>query len=159
PPKVTAATFPLTHLWFLYWLLMLYAGALILRGLVSLVDRQGMLRMGLVDPLVRGIVKADLTPIVFGAPLCLTLILKPDWLSWFGVPGAENGIIPNLGGVVAYSTAFGFGWLLNRQIDLVRVWEARWQRNLVIAVALTTIALWMAGTQASFAVAPQDGKK
>ncbi len=158
PPTINGHTFPLTHLWFLYWLLMFYVGALILRGLVSLVDRRGLVRSGLIDPLVRGIVKADLTPIVFGAPLCLTLILKPDWLSWFGVPAAENGVIPNLGALVAYSTAFGFGWLLNRQIDLVRVWEGRWQRNLVIAVALTGVALWLAGTQASFAVAPHNGK-
>ena len=51
-PK-TPGAFPLTHLWFLYQLLWLYAGTLLLRGAVARLDRGQGLR-GLVD---RGLVQ------------------------------------------------------------------------------------------------------
>ena len=47
PPPITVETFPLTHLWFLYLLLIFYAGALLLRGLVVMIDRKGGMRAGL----------------------------------------------------------------------------------------------------------------
>jgi hypothetical protein len=40
-PTLTVGTFPLTHLWFLYLLLWLYAGGLMLRALVVSVERSG----------------------------------------------------------------------------------------------------------------------
>ncbi|MER7007237.1 acyltransferase family protein [Dactylosporangium sp. NPDC000555] len=159
PAAMTLRTFPLTHLWFLYYLLLLYVGALALRGIAAVVDRTGAGRARIVDPLVRGIVRADLTPLVLGAPLCLTLILKSGWALWFGVPAAENGLLPNAGALVAYATAFGFGWLLQRQSDLLRLWERRWRRYLVAAVVLTGAALWLAGTAASFDTARSQGAK
>ncbi|WP_204310754.1 hypothetical protein, partial [Escherichia coli] len=39
PPAITPDTFPLTHLWFLYLLILFYAAALALHGLAMLVDR------------------------------------------------------------------------------------------------------------------------
>jgi peptidoglycan/LPS O-acetylase OafA/YrhL len=159
PPPITADTFPLTHLWFLYWLLVLYVVALVVRGLVTLIDRDGRLRERFVDPLVKGIVDKDLTPIVFGAPLCLAFFLKSDWLSWSGVPAAENGVIPNSAAFVAYGTAFGVGWLLQRQVEVIAVWERRCMRNLAIAVVLTGVALWMAGTYPMTTPAPFDGER
>ncbi len=38
---MNAQTFPLTHLWFLYTLILFYVAALTLRGLVVLIDRSG----------------------------------------------------------------------------------------------------------------------
>ena len=142
---MTLHTFPLTHLWFLYWLLVLYVLALAVRAVVNLLDPDGARRSGLVDPIVRTVVARDLTPLVVGAPLCVAFLLKQDWLLWYGVPPAENGLIPNPVGLVAYGCAFGFGWLLNRQVEVIRVWERRYRRNLVAAVVLTGIALAMVG--------------
>lgn len=159
PPPVNAHTFPLTHLWFLYWLLLFYAGALLLRWIASLVDRDGAVRSKVVDRAVKAVVRAELTPIVFGGPLCLALILKPDWLMWFGVPAAENGVIPNTAALIAYAAAFGFGWLLQRQVDVLRVWEQRYVRNLVVAVVLTGVAMWLAGPSPVQTPAAQDGKR
>ncbi|WP_431915948.1 acyltransferase family protein [Micromonospora wenchangensis] len=142
---MTPSTFPLTHLWFLYWLLVLYVLALAVRAVVNLLDADGTRRSRLVDPIVRTVVARDLTPLVVGAPLCVAFLLKQDWLLWYGVPPAENGLIPNPVALVAYGCAFGFGWLLQRQVDVIRVWERRYPRNLVAAVVLTGVALAMVG--------------
>ncbi|MDI1461457.1 acyltransferase family protein [Catellatospora sp. KI3] len=154
PPPFTPFNFPLTHLWFLYYLLVFYVFALIVRGVLHLVDRQGGLRARVLDPIVRGLVRTDLAPIVLGAPLVLTLVLSSDWKAWFGVPAAENGVIPNIGALLAYTIAFGFGWVLQRQPDLLQVWAGRYVRNLVLAVLLTGYALYQIGTQADPALSP-----
>ena len=58
PPAMPqqAGAFPLTHLWFLYQLLWLYAGMLLVRGAVAQLDRNGTLR-GWVDCVVTGAIR------------------------------------------------------------------------------------------------------
>src|SRR5690606_24954845 len=41
PPPLTADTFPWLHMWFLYALLIFYAAALLLRGVFSVIGRNG----------------------------------------------------------------------------------------------------------------------
>jgi peptidoglycan/LPS O-acetylase OafA/YrhL len=159
PPPMSAQTFPLTHLWFLYVLLIFYAAALLLRGLFAIVDRKGAVRVGVVDRVVKAIVTSGLTPIVFGAPLAAALWFKPDWMMWFGVPTPDIGFVPNTPALVAFGAAFGLGWLLERQMDLLRVWERRCLLNLAFAVIVTAVCLWFAGPTPVLAPAPQDWKK
>jgi peptidoglycan/LPS O-acetylase OafA/YrhL len=153
---MTPRTFPLTHLWFLYWLLMLYVGTLGLRGLVRMVDRTGVAQARFVDPLVRRVVTSGMTPVVLGAPLCVAFFSTRGWLMWYGVPAAENGLIPTVAGLVAYWTAFGFGWHLQRQPELFRVWQRHCFRNLAFAVALTGVCLWRVGVIPAQTPGPQD---
>ncbi|HVZ99434.1 MAG TPA: acyltransferase family protein [Caulobacterales bacterium] len=143
-PPLTAQNFPLTHLWFLYVLCIFYAAALALRGLIVAIDRKGALRGDVVDPVVRFVVKAQLTPLL-AAPAGIALWLKPDWLMWFGVPTPDTGIYPNLAALLAFGAAFGFGWLLHRQTDLLRVWEKSWLLNLGSAIILTIACLALVG--------------
>ncbi|MBI1757953.1 MAG: acyltransferase family protein [Actinobacteria bacterium] len=158
-PPVSAQTFPLTHLWFLYMLLIFYVAAVGLRAFVVLFDHSGAFRARLVDPLVRTIVTSGLTPIVLGAPLCLALFFKADWLMWFGVPPAENGLIPNTPALIGYGTAFGFGWLLQRQSDLLRVWERRYLLNLTVALTLTVVCVTLVGLSPVLVPAPEDWRR
>jgi glucans biosynthesis protein C len=159
PPPMTAQTFPLTHLWFLYVLVILYAGALLLRGLVMAVDRKGAFRSGVVDKVITFLVKTPIAPFVLAAPLFAALALKPDWMMWFGVPTPDTGLVPNTPAMIAFGTAFGFGWLLNRQIDLLRVWERNWLLNLGFALILTVTCLVIAGPAPIITPAAQDWKK
>lgn len=137
-------TFPLTHLWFLYVLLGLYAAGLLVRAVVVTLDRRGWLRTGL-DRLLRTLVTTLLAPLVLAAPTALALYLRPDWLAFFGVPTPDRGLVPNVPALAAYGTAFGFGWLLHRQPDLLRVWQRHWRAYLVAAVGLTAAYLWTTG--------------
>ncbi|HYD71999.1 MAG TPA: acyltransferase family protein, partial [Candidatus Binatia bacterium] len=142
PPSPTAETFPLTHLWFLYVLLFFYAGALALSGIVRLVDRSGALRARLLDPLVRAIA-GPAAPVLLAMPVATALYFTPNWYMWFGIPTPDHGLIPNASALVIYGSAFGFGWLLNRQPDILKRWSSVWLAYTVAAIAASAACLAM----------------
>lgn len=145
PPPMTLETFPLTHLWFLYMLLWLYAGALIVRGLFGLIDRKGTIRAKLADPAMQAITATPLSAVVLAVPLAAILASTPSWHAWGGIPTPDKGLVPNMAALVGFGTAFGFGWLLHRQQALLGN-LARWfPVHLIAAVALTIACLWLLG--------------
>ncbi|MGD2133505.1 MAG: acyltransferase family protein [Maricaulaceae bacterium] len=139
-PPLTLRTFPLFHTWFLYMLLWLYAGALILRGAVAAIDQRGRLRAG-GDRVVGMLVRSHLAPIVLGAPLAAVFFFRDSWVNWLGVHTPDYGLVPNLQAFVAFGTAFGFGWVLHRRIDLLNVWRRWWPLHLGLAIGLTIVCL------------------
>jgi len=137
--------FPLIHLWFLYYLCLFCGLALALRAVVvATVYRDGALRAR-VDALVRAMMSSRLAPLAFGAPLCLVLVADPTWAPWFGIQTPDHGLMPQLPAMVGFGTAFGLGWLLHRQVDLLALWRARWMSNLVLAILLSATCLVIAG--------------
>jgi peptidoglycan/LPS O-acetylase OafA/YrhL len=133
PPVLPA--FPLTHLWFLYVLLELYAATLVLRFGVAWLDKGGRIRAG-VDRLIGWVMRSWLAPVILAVPIGIVFSLDPTWLGWFGVRTPDQSLVTNLQAAVGFGTAFGFGWLLHRQIDLIRILERRWLLNLVLAIGL-----------------------
>ena len=136
--------FPLTHLWFLYVLLELYAAALLLRLMTVRLDGSGRIRAG-IDRLVALVMRNPLAPAILAVPIGIAFAADPKWLMWFGVRTPDQSLLTNLQAVVGFGTAFGFGWLLHRQIDLIRILEQRWLLNLVVATALIAASLALAG--------------
>ena len=158
-PPMTLQTFPLTHLWFLYVLVIFYAVALLLRGVVVAIDRKGSMRSGLVDPIVRFLASSPIGLAILAAPLAVTFVLMPQWYSWFGIQTPDFGLIPNNMALVAYGTVFGFGWLMQRQMDLLGVWKRNWWINLILAFVLTGGCLWLVGGAPAFVPAAGDWKE
>ena len=85
PPAGTDASavlpqgFPLTHLWFLYYLSIFYVLALALRAaFVTLVDRSGALRAR-IDKLVGFGLASYLGPLVLAAPIFAVLYTTAEW--------------------------------------------------------------------------------
>jgi peptidoglycan/LPS O-acetylase OafA/YrhL len=144
PPFPTFPRFPLTHLWFLYVLLEFYAAILILRGGVALMDRSGGIRAG-VDRLVRLVMRGPLGAIVMAAPLGAALAADPKWLMWFGIPTPDKSFVSNPTALIGFGCAFGFGWLLHRQTELLRTLERDWALNLILAAGLIAASLAMVG--------------
>lgn len=143
PPPMTAANFPLTHLWFLYVLAMFYAGALALRALLDFADRGGR-----VINLVDAGVKLAMSPggvFALAIPAAIALATTARWTMWFGIPTPDTGLLPNLTAMVSYGFAFGAGWLLQRQPPLLsRIASASWL-NLGMAVATSAACLSIVG--------------
>jgi glucan biosynthesis protein C len=146
PPPMPHAplAFPLTHLWFLYVLLLLYAATLLVRGVTARLDRSGRFRAG-VDRAVRAVVRSPAAPMLLALPATAALYSFGPWLEWFGIPTPDFSFIPNPPAAVQFMTAFGFGWLLNRQTGLLQTWRSRWPLNLALAVALTVACIAMIG--------------
>jgi peptidoglycan/LPS O-acetylase OafA/YrhL len=143
PPPLTLETFPLLHLWFLWVLLILYAGFLLLRAPFAVLDRGGALGR-LIDRIGGGLV-GPWTPALMAAPLALALWRTPDWIPFFGIPTPDKGFVPNPAALTAFATAFGFGVLLDRRRDLLGRIERLWPVFTVVALGAGAAALVLAG--------------
>jgi glucan biosynthesis protein C len=153
-PSQGGVPFPLTHLWFLYVLLWFYAGALVVRAITAAVDRKGRMAAAL-DAIVRQQVKNPLGPVLPALPFLGALWVTPFWMMYFGIPTPDSNLVPNLAAFAAYGTAFGFGWLLQRQSDLLQAIARRWWFNLTLAVGLTAACLLISGVQPILTPAPR----
>jgi glucans biosynthesis protein C len=137
--------FPLTHLWFLYVLLWLYSLAAVVHTMLERwVDAGGRLRSG-IDRVVGWLLHQAWSPWVLALPLAVTLAVTPGWIGWFGIPTPDYSLVPNLPATIAFATAFGLGWLVQRQTALLKVWTAQWATHLGLAIGLTGVCLWLAG--------------
>lgn len=143
-PPLTAATFPLTHLWFLYVLLIFYAVALLVKVLTDLMRIGGVLGKA-VDAVNGLLVRTDLVTGLLILPAAAALYLSPSWTMWFGVPTPDTGLTPNLPALAAYGTAFAFGWWLHRAPELIDRIARRWWVYGLSAVLGTYLCLNMAG--------------
>jgi len=155
PPPGHFPDFPLTHLWFLYVLLLLYAATLMVRSLVAAIDRSGRIRAA-AGHVIRVLVQNPLGFVVLAAPLAITFMLVPQWLEWSGIMTPDNSLVPNVQAAVGFSTAFGFGWLLHRQPGLLEVWRRRWPLNLALAVAFTVASYAITGLMPVLTPAPHN---
>ena len=143
PPAMTVGNFPLTHLWFLWVLLILYVAALILRAPFAIADRDG--RWGRFIDRITGALIGPWTPAVLAAPLAIALWLAPNWLPFFGIPTPDTGLVPNAAALTAFGSAFGLGFLLDRRRDLLVRIERLWPVFTVVALGVGTAAMVMVG--------------
>ena len=135
-PKFTPDDFPLTHLWFLYVLLLMYSVALLLRWVLQWLD--GSDRFGRFADRALGLLLRGWAPLLLALPLAIALVLTPKWSPWFGIPTPDQSLYPNLAAWVGYGLAFALGWGLQRQAAalLAAVERARWSYLLIAAAAL-----------------------
>src|SRR5882757_5148020 len=135
--------FPLTHLWFLYVLLEFYVDVLALRAGVVWLDQTGRIRDRL-DRLVGLVMRSRFAPAIMALPIGIALCLDPTWTGWLGVRTPDSSLVTNPQALIGFGTAFGFGWLLHRQIDLIKILERRWLLNLVLAIVLIAASFFLA---------------
>ncbi|MDP3803187.1 acyltransferase family protein [Brevundimonas sp.] len=143
PPPLTLETFPLTHLWFLWVLLILYAGMIILRAPFAMADRDG--GWGRLVDRITGALIGPWTPALMAAPLALAFWLAPNWTPFFGIPTPDTGLVPNATALTAFGTAFALGFLLDRRRDLLVRIERLWPVFTVVALGVGAAAMVMAG--------------
>ena len=143
PPALTLQNFPLTHLWFLWMLLILYAAALVLRAPFAMADRDG--TWGRFVDRITGALIGPWSPALMAAPLALAFWLAPNWLPFFGIPTPDTGLVPNPVALTAFGSAFGLGFLLDRRRDLLVRIERLWPVFTVVALGVGTAAMVMVG--------------
>lgn len=142
PPPLTAETFPLTHLWFLYLLLVFYVVMLVARLPLALLDRNGTLRQS-VSSLISKLLGSPLLVLLLSLPVAASLLMHEGWVEWFGVPTPDIGFVPNTPALVTYGLAFWLGWVLQRENHgLIRL-SKLYLPYLAVALALTVGALYI----------------
>jgi len=157
-PAPPPGAFPWTHLWFLYYLLVLYTIVLTVRAAWLAIDRGGWLRRA-TDASVRWLVHTGATAVVIALPVALALFFRREWVAWFGIPTPDHSVIPELASLVGYGTALSFGWLIHRQADLLNVWARQWTLHLAGALAGTAVCLSLAGIAPAFVPIATGGVK
>lgn len=140
---------PWMHLWFLYLLLVLYALTLLVRAAVVAVDRQGTL-VGWADRAFAATIASRLAPLVWAAPSAVVLYYTPWWQLWSGIPAPVMGLIPNFPALLAFGTAFAFGWFLHRQPVLLEKLQRDWVPYLVVAAISSVVAIALIGASSKF---------
>jgi glucan biosynthesis protein C len=146
--------FPLTHLWFLYVLLELYVAMLLLRSAIVRLDASGRLRTVL-DRLFAAIMRNPLAPLALAIPIGIAFILDQRWINVMGVRTPDQSLITNAQAWIGFGTAFAIGWLLHRQVDLLRLIERRWLPHLLLAIVLILISFVLSGVMLSVPGAPK----
>jgi len=139
-PKVPGA-FPLTHLWFLYVLMLIYAAVIAIRALLVRVDGEQQLR-NRVDRIVTNSIDMSYGIWLLGLPLAFALMALPFWFFWQGIPTPDQSLIPTLPAAFGFGTAFVFGWLVHRAPGALAAIEKRWLPNLVFAAIATGYMLY-----------------
>ena len=143
PPTYDWTNVPLTHLWFLYVLMVFYAATLILRLPFAVLDRNG--GWGRTVDRLTGVLTGPWTPILLAAPLAYALWLDPKWIAFFAMPTPDAGLVPNTAALVGFGLAFGFGFLLDRRRDLLDRIAAWWPLFLTLALGTGVAAYNLAG--------------
>ncbi|WP_349253822.1 acyltransferase family protein [Bradyrhizobium sp. CB2312] len=72
-----------------------------------------------------------------------------------GVRTPDQSLITNAQAWIGFGTAFAAGWLLHRQIDLLRLIERRWLAHLLLAIVLILISFVLSGVMLSAPGAPK----
>lgn len=145
PPPLTIETFPLTHLWFLYVLLIFYGAMILARAAISVLASTGALP-GFAGAVLRTFGKSPLLPVLLALPTAVVLAGYEPWYPYFGIPAPDYGLIPNSPSLVAYGTAFVFGWILHRQSGLIERVSRNWLLYLFTAIGMTAVCLTIVGT-------------
>ncbi len=127
-----------------YALLQFYAATLLLRSAIVRLDASGAVRASL-DRLVARIMRNPLAPVILAIPIGIAFSLDQKWIDIMGVRTPDQSLVTNLQALMGFGTAFGFGWLLHRQLDLLRIIERRWLWNLLLALGLILISFGLAG--------------
>jgi peptidoglycan/LPS O-acetylase OafA/YrhL len=126
--------FSLTHLWFLYYLLLIYGIAIALELLLRYVlDRRGGVRER-IGRLFRWQMTSRLNVVWLAIPLFVCHWWMADW---FGITTPSDSWRPYLPVLLAYCVFFFVGWLLHGQADLLRCFERGWGKKLVFGVLLS----------------------
>ena len=126
-----------SHLWFLYYLLLLYTAFLLIRNTVGfVVDRRGRLRARL-DQAVR---------LTLHSPWCVVILAMPTTAFLWGMnePGLDtpnDTLVPHVPVLLVYGSQFALGWFLHRQPDLLETFSRRWKVHLLLAVIVTAPVL------------------
>ena len=146
--------FPLTHLWFLYVLLELYVAMLLLRGAIVWLDASGTLG-AVLDRLFARIMRHPLAALALAIPIGIAFCLDPRWINVMGVRTPDQSLVTNAQAWIGFGTAFGVGWMLHRQVDLLRLLERRWLAHLLLALGLILVSYVLTGMMFSAPGAPK----
>jgi len=121
-----AGIFTGSHLWFLYYLLLITVMALAVRVLVRAHDGCRTKTVNWADAAVTWLANSPSCPIILAVPTAATLWFMQSW----GMDTPDKSLVPHLPALAIYGGFFVLGWMLGRQRELfaefARLTPERW---------------------------------
>ena len=121
-----AGIFAGSHLWFLYYLGMITALVLAVRGLLTTTGSRQAKMVRWADSAVAWLANSPVSLLILAVPTAATLWFMRFW----GMDTPDQGLQPNIPVLVIYGSFFVLGWMLSRQRELIsqfaRLTPQRW---------------------------------
>ena len=115
-----------SHLWFLYYLSMITALTLVVRGLTTATGSWHVRMVRRADVVIGWLENSPVTVVILAIPTAAAMCFMPSW----GMDTPDRSLLPNVPVLVLYGGFFGLGWLLDRQRELIsrltRLTPQRW---------------------------------
>lgn len=135
----------LTHLWFLYYLLLVTVLFLMLRAAVALLLSNDSPVRTTMHGIFRRLAGSRL------APLVLAVLVMPMIGSMAGptIDTPDRTFVWHLPVLALYGLFFAFGWMLQRHVDLLAVFGRRWKAFLPLSLVVALVAIAGVGLRLS----------
>jgi surface polysaccharide O-acyltransferase-like enzyme len=138
-----AGIFTGSHLWFLYYLVLITAIVLVVRGAVRRVGGSRDRVAAWADAVVAWIGRTSWSPFVLAVPTALALGHMRGW----GMDTPDQSLRPHLPVLGAYGACFALGWFLRRNGDALTAFSRPGIVRVVSCVLAVATALLLAGVE------------
>ncbi|UTF59935.1 acyltransferase family protein [Gilvimarinus sp. DA14] len=127
------APFTGTHLWFLYYLLIITVGLLCCRTLVTRHEPLYRMCVARVDAVLMRWCRSPMAIFAVAIPTTGCLWFMGQW----GMDTPDKSLAPHWPVAIIYGACFTSGWLMHRQVDaLHRFSQLRWYKALMAVIAI-----------------------
>ncbi|MEL6199534.1 MAG: acyltransferase family protein, partial [Pseudomonadota bacterium] len=126
-----------THLWFLYYLLLITFGVIVIRAVFGLSGTAGERLRNTADRFVGWLSRSHWALLVAALPTAGGLWFMSHW----GMDTPDQSLRPHLPVTLIYGAFFSFGWLLQRQGALITEFAQLSWRKLGLALFATVAAI------------------
>lgn len=127
-----------THLWFLYYLLLISALVLVLRYLLALYKPLQQKLVQLSDSVMRWVCHSNMAIFLLALPTAVCL-----WfMSYWSVDTPDKTLVPNIPVLFVYGSFFVFGWLLHRQTESIEYFSrVTWVKVILCSVCIIATSM------------------
>lgn len=132
-----------SHLWFLYYMVLVTGAALALRSLIKLFGSRQERWVVKGDEVLSSLGGSWYSAFALAVPTAVTLWYMNSW----GVDTPDKTLVPHVPAFILYGGFFGFGWMLHRNASLMRVFGRVTLVRVIIAVASIVASYMLSGFQ------------
>jgi len=132
-----------THLWFLYYLLLITAIVLVLRTVISLMPGFYTSATIRADRIVAWLANSRFSWLAVSLPTAACLWYMNNW----GMDTPDKSLVPQLPVLLVYSGFFGFGWLLHRQKGLIECFSRITRGGVALCIVSVGLTLVLSAYQ------------
>lgn len=136
-----------THLWFLYYLLLISASVVLLGYLLGLNKTVKRFLTSLADSVVLWLCHSRIALVIVAIPTAFLLWFMDYW----GMDTPDKSLIPHIPVALLYGSFFLFGWLMHRQTALIEQFARITWSKILLSIASIIAAITLSQYEANLA--------